>query len=53
MTLGLLWIAMAAETRSARTTASAVVNAVADAMMTDEDNEISLRMRAMNEPQDD
>ena len=43
-------IAMAAETRSAPTTASAVVNAVADAMMTEDDNEISLHMRAMNEP---
>ena len=42
-------IAMAAEFGSAPTTASAVVNAVADAMMTDEDNELALHMRAMNE----
>lgn len=45
----LIRIAMAAETGSAPTTASAVVNAVADAMMTDEDNELALHMRAMNE----
>ena len=43
-------IAMAAETGAAPTTASAVVNAVANAMIPNADNEISLHMRAMNEP---